>query len=63
MKLQVGRGAFIPRDSSGSLADVAIERQTNGRRRSWSMGIRGVRHLRAEGEVNRVIAGRMPDVV
>jgi release factor glutamine methyltransferase len=26
MKLQVGRGAFIPRDSSGFLADVAIER-------------------------------------
>jgi release factor glutamine methyltransferase len=26
-------------------------------------GFRGVRHLRAEGEVNRVIAGRMPDVV
>ena len=26
MKLQVGPGAFIPRDSSGFLADVAIER-------------------------------------
>ena len=26
-------------------------------------GFRGVRHLRAGGEVNRVIAGRMPDVV
>lgn len=26
MELQVGRGAFIPRDSSGFLADVAIER-------------------------------------